>query len=460
MHKNRLFLLFSLICVFLLFFLAPLDTDLGWHLRYGEFVVKTGQFLRVNTLTYYLPGYYWTNSYTFYQILVYLIYKAFGLVGLNFACALLMSAAYYFFSMTNPRLVKTSFFLFLFVSIFSRQIFDLGFRSQLFSFLFTIFTFYILEKSEENFKFIYILPPAFFIWANVHGAFPFGLFVFFVFLLEKIFHKGKNIYLISLTLLISGLATLVNPYGIGVYTEGLTHMTYPLNTLIAEWVPPLLIYKLIIVFLFIFTAISLFLIHSGRKFFWIVIISFFSIFAFTARRNLPFAALAFVESLAFIFREKLAVFENNWKFLAVSVITLVAVILYGFVTSTDKAAYCNNNFITYPCHAAEFLKEKGIKNKNIFANYEWGGFLEWALPQNKYFVDGRMPTWKTPENVSPYTAFLYTMQARPGYGEILDKYKTNVLLIGQGSYLDLEIKNNKSTWQEVYRDESSVIYSR
>jgi hypothetical protein len=107
----------------------------------------------------------------------------------------------------------------------------------------------------------------------------------------------------------------------------------------------------------------------------------------------------------------------------------------------------------------DFLKKNVVKNENIFANYEWGGFLEWALPQDKYFVDGRMPTWKTPENLSPYTVYLNVIQAQPGYEKTLDTYKTDLLLITSGSYLDLELTNNKSVWQEVYRDDVSVIYS-
>jgi hypothetical protein len=467
MQRNKLFLLFSSIFVFLLFFLAPLDTDLGWHLRYGEYIVKTWHFLRVNTLTYYLQGFYWANSYTIYQILVYFIYKVSGLIGFNIACSLLMLASYYFFCRTYPRLAKTSFFLFLFISIFSWQIFDLGLRSQLFSFFFTIIVFYVLEKSDVNSKFLYTLPPVFFIWANVHGAFPFGLFVFFVFLLEKIFHKGSNLHLISLVLFISLLATLINPYGFGVYIEGLTHVTYALGSLIAEWVPPSLIDKLVVGFLFYFTVMSLFLTNSRRKFFWVTVVSFFVIFSITARRNIPFAALAFAESFAFIFRDKLVAFENNQKFTVVSVITLVAAIFYvsitmlpvNYIASTNSAAYCNNSFVVYPCKAVEFLKKNGIKNENIFANYEWGGFLEWELPQDKYFVDGRMPTWKTPEGLSPYTVFLNVIQAQPGYEETLDKYKTDLVLITQGSYLDLELISDKSTWREIYRDGVSVIYS-
>jgi hypothetical protein len=466
--RNVLFLVFSSVFFFFLFFLAPLDTDLGWHLRYGEYFASTLHVLRTNTLTYYLPGYLWQNSYALYQVVVYFIYKSFGLVGLSFACSILMTASYYFFAQTFPRFAKTSFFMFLLVTIFSWQVFNLGLRSQLFSFFFITLVLYVLEKSEANSKLLYVLPPIFLIWVNVHGAFPFGLFILFAFLLDKLLRKEGNIYLIFSIFALSFIVTLINPYGFGVYKEGLTHVIYPLGGLIAEWVPPNLTYKLIIIFFFVFTAIGTFISNSKRKFFWLALILFFTFFSITARRNLPYVGLIFAESLIIIFYSKLELLENNDKITDLSVLGLIAGVLYvlssmfpgNYITSMNSDQYCNNTFIKYPCGAIQFLRERGIKKANIFANYEWGGYLEWILPENKYFVDGRMPTWKTPENQSPYTVFLNVMQAQPGYEDALDKYKTDILLIGQGSFLDLKLVQSQSIWKEIFRDNISVVYAR
>ena len=468
MQRNRFFLIFSSVFIFLLFFLSPLDPDLGWHLRYGEYFAKTLHFLQTNTLTYYLPGYFWQNSYSLYQIIVYFIYKSFGLLGLNFAFSSLMTAAYYFLAKTYPRFVKTSFILFILISIFCWHIFFGGIRSQLFSFFFTTFTFYLLEKSDSNPRVLYFLPPVFLIWANVHGAFPFGLLIFLAFLLNKILRKEKNIYLTSTVFIISLVATLINPYGFGVYKEGLTHITYPLGNLIIEWLPPPLTYILIIIFSVIFTTISIFLSKSNKKIYFLVLISVFTILSFMSRRNIPYIALVIAESLLCIFQEKLVIFEKNQKVTEFSTVGIILGLLYVFtsvlpanyITSMNSDAYCFNRFVTYPCKAVQFLKESSIKNENIFANYEWGGYLEWVLPENKYFVDGRMPTWKTPENLSPYTVYLDVMQVQPGYEDTLDKYKTDILLIVPEGFLDRELKNNQSVWNEIYRDNISVIYSR
>ena len=76
------FFVFSLIFVLVLFFLPPRDTDLGWHLRYGQYFFQTGQILKQNLLTFYLPDYIWPNSYGFYQILITFIFNHLGLSGL------------------------------------------------------------------------------------------------------------------------------------------------------------------------------------------------------------------------------------------------------------------------------------------------------------------------------------------------------------------------------------------
>src|SRR4030065_573587 len=83
------FFVFSLLFIFLLFFLPPTDSDVGWHFRYGQYFMETGMFLRENMLTYYLPGYIWSNSYGLYQIFTFNIYKLLGFLGLSLANSIL-----------------------------------------------------------------------------------------------------------------------------------------------------------------------------------------------------------------------------------------------------------------------------------------------------------------------------------------------------------------------------------
>lgn len=468
MKKDRIFFIFSLIFIFSLFFLAPLDTDLGWHLRYGEYFIKTGTILKTNILTYYLNNYFWPNSYFLYQVIVYLVFKYFGYLGLAVGSSVLFSVCYLFFSRIHPKTPRINFLVFTVISIFSWQVFNLGLRAQLFSFFFVILIFYIFEKSRKNTKYLFVIPPVFLLWTNLHGAFPLGLIVVLALSIERILSEPSSRIMILGVLIITVFATLINPYGTGPYFEGFLHITYPLGKLIAEWVPPELLGKAIIISM-LFTSLYVFsLPQVKRKILWLSLLTIFGALSLMARRNIPYVAIVFSEAMFSAFNEKLINLENNNTFRSISISVLMLGLIYvpvfmlskNYAESVNSNSYCNNSFLVFPCQAAEFLKVMNIKNKNIFSNYEWGGYLEWNAPDNKYFVDGRMPTWPTPEKESPYSVFLYVIQAQSNYESVLDKYKTDLILISSGSYLDIELQNNHTVWYEIYRDAVSVIYAR
>ena len=102
--------------------------------------------------------------------------------------------------------------------------------------------------------------------------------------------------------------------------------------------------------------------------------------------------------------------------------------------------------------------------KEVKAEKESEKENEWESFSKKYkiFVDGRMPAWKTPSGKSPYTIYLETLQTQPGWQKILKDYNINWILISPGTFMDLLLKKNptKFGWQEVFRDEVSVVYEK
>ena len=71
-----------------------------------------------------------------------------------------------------------------------------------------------------------------------------------------------------------------------------------------------------------------------------------------------------------------------------------------------------------------------------------------------------MPAWKDENGNSPYQVFLEIIQTQPGWNKKLIKWKTDYLLINNGTFLDLLLQKEsvKYNWQEVYRDDTAVIY--
>lgn len=461
------------VLVFLVFFLPAIDTDLGWHLRYGDHFLKTGRILKENTLTYFLSNYQWAYSTGFFDLSTAAIYKISGLLGLAFAFGLLGVSLYWFFNRINRRSSVLSLFGFLVVILFGWNVFYLGWRAQIFTFFSLVFELWIFKKSEENKWWLLILPSMFALWGNIHGGFVLGLLLLCSRTLNQASRKEwRNVAHSILLIVVCSGAVLLNPYGYRVYQESLLHANYPLQKLIAEWVPPSLFVKITGIVIFGVLTFFLWVKKQRQRLFWTIVLILGLTLLFQGRRNTAFFALFAVVASLEIFRDKLKILENKKHLKTMGNLAIITTILFlaliriphTIEMSTNPESYCAKGLVKYPCKSAQFIRDNHLPGTNMFTAYEWGGFLEWQLPQYKYFVDGRMPAWDTPSKKSPYTEYLEIIQAQPGqdsqaWDKRLEEYKTDFLLIGSGTFLDLELKGNSEViWKEAYRDEVATIY--
>ena len=100
---NKIWKFAPCILIFLIFFLAPADTDLGWHLRYGEYFWQNFEVLRENVLTYFLADYSWSNSYFLYDVATFGIWKFGGIGGLTIASGILGAGLFWLFGRIEPQ---------------------------------------------------------------------------------------------------------------------------------------------------------------------------------------------------------------------------------------------------------------------------------------------------------------------------------------------------------------------
>jgi hypothetical protein len=464
---NKIWKFAPCILIFLIFFLAPADTDLGWHLRYGEYFWQNFEVLRENVLTYFLADYSWSNSYFLYDVATFGIWKFGGIGGLTIASGILGAGLFWLFGRIEPQRKALNLWLFLIFLALSWTTFQLGFRAQIFSLAGILATFYLLKKSENAAKLLFILPPLFLLWANFHGGFFLGLMILIFWAVRKIFEHPRNFGKFLGIILASFLATLVNPFGIGIFAEAWQHFQTPMQDLIAEWVTPNIWQQSAILTAAIFLLWAAWQ-KSRDKFFWSATIISFAFLAFVARRNIALFSFMALLAGSEIWSAEFLKLEKN-KFISVGKNILVGGgILFLLFTNVPRQLttfaeenYCRAIPRIYPCGAVEFLQSRNSAGLNIFSHFEWGGFLEWQLSENRYFVDGRMPAWPTPTGESPYSIYLSIIQAQPSWENFLVNLKTDLLLIGAGTFLDLELRQNKNpNWQEIFRDEVAVIYER
>ena len=180
------------------------DQDLGRHLKLGEIIINTGNIPKTNLFSYTNPDFPFINTHWLFEVVVFWFSQTVGLEIL-----LILKVVIFVFSLLlilkiipkeNQTLLLPIGFIFFHVL---RERLEL--RPEIFSFLFTALTYFILEKKQ---KLIWLLPILQLAWINTHIYFFIGL------LLQAIFLVHTRTKKLGIFFILSVLVSLINPHGI------------------------------------------------------------------------------------------------------------------------------------------------------------------------------------------------------------------------------------------------------
>lgn len=456
--------------IFFLNFIPVKDPDFGWHYRCGYELLKGNPCLS-NTFTYYLSNYQAFYSSFIYDGLLATVYNATGFLGVSALHALIMTGVFYLFYKLSKQNILIAAVFFSVVTFLSAGTLNLGLRPQIVTFFLILLGFWILRKdtyfkiTDVRIHLSYLYPLLMLFWVNTHIGFFTGLMMFGAYWLDTLIQWiTKKIPLRTLSItsilgLVSLFATFLNPFGYKVYIELFNHLTSPLSTMIAEWVAPPPLYILIILASMMILPIIK-VVQEKLSFFEMILLLFFGITALMARRNVPlvlaFSAIFILQSLP----------KKNINYLYPLIFPFVGAILVSvlfiniqktIIFHSDWNQYCTKGATNYPCTA---IQKYPHLSGNVYAAYEWGGFLIWQRPDIKIFSDGRMPAWIDEHGESPYNIYLKILQTQPGWNEKLRTYNTDYLLLAQGVFLDLLLDDEAEVygWKKVYEDKTHAIY--
>jgi hypothetical protein len=113
----------------------------------------------------------------------------------------------------------------------------------------------------------------------------------------------------------------------------------------------------------------------------------------------------------------------------------------------------------YPIEAVQWVKaHRERAGTKLYNDYGWGGFLLWWLPDEKIFIDGRMPAWRIGERWIFYDYVALTTWDPPEL-RVLDKYGVDWAIVGRNSPLDDALAQEPG-WREVYGDPKATVFVR
>jgi len=150
------------------------DLDLWLHLRMGWWICHHGFVPNFDVLSCSISGKPWVNHEWLFQVLVYLVQKAYGFNGLISMQSMVVAITFLvlvFLGYSRDRQWMTVIILLLVLMVYQTRF---TIRPDIFSLLFFVMYIYILSLHINKRWAVYALVILQIIWSNMHGFFFFG----------------------------------------------------------------------------------------------------------------------------------------------------------------------------------------------------------------------------------------------------------------------------------------------
>lgn len=400
------------------------DPDLFWHLASGAWMLDRRELLVRDVFSYTMTGSPYSSGQWLGQIAYAGVFGAAGWSGIDLLRGLLVGTAAYFVSRVILRAQPHpgwAIVPIIAVLLVSKPIW--GDRPQLFSLaLFLVFLdLSLVLRSGGSPRWVWALVPLGWLWAQLHGAFVLGVVLLAIFAVEAWLSRSDRRWPFLGAALATLLVTQLTPSGPGAFAFAASYATTA--SAVVEERPATIASGAGAVFVaMLLVALAAALLAErrplrealGGPLLWALLVPPFAVNGMLHQRNLTYAAVVLAPVVAALVPLAL----RRPAYMAplvprpagaavastvVAMATLVAVL--AAPPAPDLAAY--------PAGAVALLRDRP---GNLFHEYDWGGYLIFALPEHPTYVDGRGAAL-FPEGL--IREFQETVALGPGYRDVL-----------------------------------------
>lgn len=445
------------------------EADIWFHLRNAQELLTSHTFLHADLYTFTSAGSPLLNHEWLSELPYYLAFQAWGLRGVlavYLVVLWLVFAAVYYLALrrgANPG--EAALVTMVGVALGS---YSIGPHMHHFGWLCLMVLFLVLERFQRTGRGLWVLPPLFALWINLHGSWVFGFVVLGAYILSGLVEGHWNNVMserwtptqlrkLLLATVASAIALLANPYGYKLVWypfDLLFRQKINLNNM-GEWLSVDFHTgwgKLAMCMIFAVLAAAWF---SPKP--WPlrdVLLATFAVWAsLNHLRFLLFATIILVPILAprlQLFSPYDATKDKPWLNLA-----MAAVMTGLMVWMYPSAAQLQNNIDSqFPRDALRFIQQKQITGR-LFSWYDFGGYIEFYAPAIKTFADGRTDIFVYNGVLNDYIKI--NSIERPF--ELLDKYKIDYVLFPVDKRLSY-VLDHSAGWRTIYQDQVVKLYGR
>jgi hypothetical protein len=477
------------------------DSDTGWHIRTGEWILSNGRAPVVDIFSFTKPGSRWFAWEWLSDVLMATFHHVAGLSGIVLLSMVLLgltSTCVYRNAVAESRHRLIAIVLAA-LAMAASTIHWLA-RPHLVTPLLAAVFLWILTRVHKHGKtrWLLVLPPLTILWVNLHGGFFVGIVLLVTYAMGSVAeeliqgdrcHAWRHGRTYVLTAAACAVASLINPYGYRLHLHVAQYLgasfylqrisefqSVDFHSFSAAYFETLLV-------LAIAAAFWHFL--SGRMIQVMLLLSWAHLALFSVR-NIPIFAVVAVPGIASAVSEWLeyASVRSSLRWLSglgrslselecglhaiahhhkrdrLHCIPALAMLTLGTLLAGPgrvKALHAEFDRNRFPVAAATVLSQQtSTESIRLYASWQWGGYLIYRLwPALKVFDDGRTDFYG-PVFVQDG---LDVWDARSNWSTILAEYQVNATLLPVDSALG-SVLRERPDWRPVYQDRVAVLFER
>lgn len=456
--------------------LCVIDNDIWWHLKIGDWIVAHRSVPHLGILSRTAANRPWVAYSWGYEVLMSFAYKWLGLIGIGLYGTLLTIAVAYAMYWLLRRLSGQFWVAIVLAALACWSFLFNGMpRPVFFSIVLFCITLEFLLDAQRTGQIggLYWLPLIFFIWANLHIQFIYGLFLVGLLLATTIaqalsssfglpseFLLPSKLPVLPLIALFAAsvLATMVGPNFYHPYVAVYDYSKAKFSYRVIIELQPLSFRGSSHYVQLLLTAIGFFAVGWRKKIdlFKLSMLTICSVVAYRTMRDAWFIAIPAVACIADFpapqeQREPAENWTENFGLAAVVVVLLVLVSRGTNFTSRDLDRAISS---AYPANAVNFLRHNPQAGP-LYNNLGWGGFLMWYMPDYPVAIDGRNDLYGDQLD----ELFFATQSGEAGYAT--DPYLNEAGVVLLSADLPLaKILTADSRFRLIYQDQLAVVFAR
>ena len=467
---------FPVMCIFLIaaviFAYAPrgigiAEPDIWCRLRNAAYILQHHSILRADIFSFTAMGVPWTNFEWLSDLIFLGAFKAHGLQGLIVLYSLVMLAifagAYYRAIRAGADCKDAAVLTTAGVCLAAVA---LAPRALLFGWLCITILLLVLDRFQKTGTALWILPPLFVLWINLHGSWIYGMVVLGLTIASGLVQgtwgqvaarrwNSTELRKLLLASAASVAALFLNPFGYKLLLVPLQFFKMQSFMQYVDYWRPVDFEtwngKLAMALVFLIVAAALF---SARR--WelrdVLLLAFALWSGLSHVRFLDFTAFISVPILAphiKLFPPYDPDIDKPWLN-AVVMAGIAVALIFTFPSARRLQQTVDNE---YPSAALKYMQQHGI-NGRIFSPAEFGGFIEWTAPDVQSFTDGRSVFVETGIFQDSMRALLNN-EPFP----ILDRYRVDHVLL-EKTWPLASVLMNSPDWRPIYSDNLVLLFER